>query len=160
MASVYDYSAMSLKGETVALDSFRDKVLVIVNTASKCGFTPQYQGLEDLHRTYSERGFAVLGFPCNQFGGQEPGNSDDIGQFCSSIYGVTFPMFARIDVNGADAHPLFDYLKRHKPGFLGSQNIKWNFTKFLIARDGTPVTRYAPTATPKSMHRDIEKVLG
>ena len=158
MPSVYDYTAKSLAGEDLPLKQFEGKVLLIVNTASKCGFTPQYQGLEALHRELSPRGFAVLGFPCNQFGAQEPGDAKDIANFCESKYDVSFPMFEKIDVNGAQAHPLYSYLKGEKPGLLGS-SIKWNFTKFLVDRSGKVVARHAPTARPESLKREIEALL-
>jgi glutathione peroxidase len=158
MAAVYDFTAKSLSGEELALKQFEGKVLLIVNTASKCGFTPQYQGLEALHRELAPRGFSVLGFPCNQFGGQEPGGAKEIAEFCDSKYDVSFPMFAKIDVNGADAHPLYKYLKGEKSGLLGSA-IKWNFTKFLVDRAGQPVARFAPTATPQGLKKDIEALL-
>src|SRR5919197_5210648 len=144
MPGVYDFTAQSLAGEEVPLKRFEGQVLVIVNTASACGFTPQYRGLEQLHRDFAPRGFAVLGFPCNQFGGQEPGDARQIEEFCESNYAVTFPMFAKIDVNGSQAHPLFEYLKREKSGLLGS-SIKRNLTKFLVDRAGKVVGRYAPT---------------
>ena len=147
MSSVYDFSAKSLSGDNVPLKKFEGQVLLIVNTASKCGFTPQYEGLEALHRELSPRGFAVLGFPCNQFGGQEPGDAKAIADFCESKYDVSFPLFAKVDVNGANAHPLYNYLKGEKTGLLGS-SIKWNFTKFLIDRSGKVVARHAPTTTP------------
>jgi len=134
-------------------------VLLVVNVASKCGFTPQYEGLEALHRRYADRGFAVLGFPCNQFGGQEPGSAEEIASFCSLTYDVTFPVFARIDVNGADADPLYVELKKQAPGILGTEGIKWNFTKFLIGRDGTVAERYAPTTRPEDIAADIDKLL-
>jgi len=140
------------------LQRFEGQVLLIVNTASKCGFTPQYRGLEALHREYAARGFAVLGFPCNQFGAQEPGSASDIGAFCESQYDVTFPMFDKIDVNGAGAHPLYEYLKREKSGLLGS-SIKWNFTKFLVDRKGQVTARHAPTTRPESLKKDIEALL-
>jgi glutathione peroxidase len=158
MASVYDFTAQSLAGEEVALKRFEGQVLVIVNTASACGFTPQYAGLERLHRDFAARGFAVLGFPCNQFGRQEPGDSRQIEEFCSTKYDVTFPMFAKIDVNGSQAHPLFNHLKNAKSGLLGP-SIKWNFTKFLVDRSGRATGRYAPTATPEGMRKDIEALL-
>jgi len=158
MASVYDFTATSLAGEEVPLKRFEGQVLLIVNTASACGFTPQYRGLEALHRTYAGRGFAVLGFPCNQFGAQEPGTAEDIGAFCSGKYDVTFPLFAKIDVNGADAHPLYRFLKGEKTGLLGSA-IKWNFTKFLVDRQGNVVSRHAPTTTPEALKKDIEALL-
>ena len=158
MPGVYDFTAQSLAGEQVPLKRFEGQVLLIVNTASACGFTPQYKGLEQLHRELAPRGFAVLGFPCNQFGGQEPGDARQIEQFCAGKYDVTFPMFAKIDVNGRHAHPLFDHLKKAKSGLLGS-SIKWNFTKFLVDRSGTVVGRYAPTATPEGIRREIEALL-
>ncbi len=160
MANVYDFSAKTLKGEELPLDNFRGKVLLVVNTASKCGFTPQYKGLEALQENYAGRGFSVLGFPCNQFGSQEPGNADQIGQFCSVNYGVTFPMFAKIDVNGSNAHPLYQYLKKAQPGIMGLQGIKWNFTKFLVDGNGSAVARYSPGTAPDSIAVDIEKQLG
>jgi glutathione peroxidase len=158
MAGVYDFTAQSLAGEDVPLTRFEGQVLVIVNTASACGFTPQYKGLEQLHRDFAARGFAVLGFPCNQFGGQEPGDAGQIGEFCKSTYDVTFPMYAKIDVNGNQAHPLFNHLKNAKSGLLGP-SIKWNFTKFLVDRSGRATGRYAPTATPDGMRKDIEALL-
>jgi glutathione peroxidase len=158
MPSVYDFTAKSLAGGDLPLKQFEGKVLLIVNTASKCGFTPQYQGLEALHRELSPRGFAVLGFPCNQFGAQEPGNAGEIQEFCSTHYDVTFPLFEKIDVNGANAHPLYEYLKRQQSGLLGS-SIKWNFTKFLVDRAGTVVARYAPTARPEGLRQQIETLL-
>ncbi len=158
MAAIYDFTASSLSGEEVPFRRFAGQVLLIVNTASKCGFTPQYRGLEELHRDFGPRGFAVLGFPCNQFGGQEPGNANEIQAFCSSQYDVSFPLFAKIDVNGAKAHPLYEYLKRQRSGLLGS-SIKWNFTKFLVDRAGKVVGRYAPTARPDALRRDIETLL-
>ncbi len=159
MASVYDYTAKALDGREVPLSDYRGKVLLIVNTASKCGFTPQYAGLEELHKAYHDKGLAVLGFPCNQFGGQEPGTADEIGAFCTKNYGVTFPIFAKIDVNGDNAHPLWQYLKTEKPGLLGTKSIKWNFTKFLVDRAGNVVERYAPNDTPASLTPAIEKML-
>jgi len=158
MPGVYDFTAKSLEGEDISLRTFEGHVLLIVNTASKCGFTPQYEGLEALHRELSPRGFAVLGFPCNQFGAQEPGDSRQIAEFCETKYDVSFPMFEKIDVNGANAHPLYDYLKREKSGLLGA-SIKWNFTKFLVDRVGKVVARHAPTATPLGLKRDIEALL-
>jgi glutathione peroxidase len=158
MSGVHDFSAKSLAGEDVPLAQFAGKVLLIVNTASKCGFTPQYRGLEALHRELSPRGFAVLGFPCNQFGGQEPGDAQQIEQFCASKYDVSFPMFEKIEVNGFGAHPLYNYLKNEKSGLLGS-SIKWNFTKFLVDRSGKVVARFAPTATPEGIKKDIEALL-
>ena len=158
MPNVYDFNAKSLSGEDVSLKRYEGKVLLIVNTASKCGFTPQYEGLETLHRELSPRGFAVLGFPCNQFGGQEPGDAHQIEEFCANKYDVSFPMFAKIDVNGSAAHPLYKYLKGEKSGLLGS-SIKWNFTKFLVDRSGKVVARFAPTATPEGLKKDIEALL-
>ena len=158
MAGIYDFTAASLAGEEVPLKRFEGKVLLIVNTASACGFTPQYKGLEALHRELAPRGFAVLGFPCNQFGSQEPGDARQIEQFCSSNYDVTFPMFAKIDVNGANAHPLYTYLRAEKSGLLGS-SIKWNFTKFLVDRRGRVVARHAPTTRPESLTKEIEALL-
>ena len=158
MPGVYDFSATSLDGEDIALKRFEGQVLLIVNTASKCGFTPQYQGLEALYRELSPRGFAVLGFPCNQFGAQEPGDAKEIAAFCETKYEVSFPMFAKIDVNGSGAHPLYKYLKGEKSGLLGS-SIKWNFTKFLVDRSGQVVARHAPTAAPQGLKKDIEALL-
>ena len=158
MASIYDFNATSLAGEDTPLKRFAGKVLLIVNTASACGFTPQYKGLEALQQKYAARGFSVLGFPCNQFGRQEPGSAAEIGQFCSSNYAVSFPMFDKIDVNGDNAHPLYQYLRGEKSGLLGS-SIKWNFTKFLIDRSGKVVGRHAPTTTPEQLTKDIEALL-
>ena len=158
MTSVHDFTAKSLSGEEVPLKRFHGNVLLIVNTASRCGFTPQYQGLEALHREYASRGFAVLGFPCNQFGAQEPGDARQIEDFCSSNYHVTFPMFSKIEVNGSNAHPLYNYLKGEKSGLLGS-SIKWNFTKFLVDRHGRVVARHAPTARPENLKKEIEALL-
>ncbi len=159
MTSIYDYAAKRLDGAEEPLASYKDKVLLIVNTASKCGFTPQYEGLEELQRTCAPRGFAVLGFPCNQFGNQEPGDEAAIGGFCRLTYGVSFPMFAKIEVNGDRAHPLYKYLKAEKPGLLGLQAIKWNFTKFLVDRSGKVVKRFAPTTKPKDIRSEIDKIL-
>jgi len=158
MSGIYDFTAQSLTGEEVPLKRFEGQVLLIVNTASACGFTPQYKGLEALHRDFSPRGFAVLGFPCNQFGAQEPGDARAIEEFCESRYDVTFPMFAKIDVNGGKAHPLYEYLKREKSGLLGS-SIKWNFTKFVVDRSGRVVGRHAPTVTPEGLRKEIEALL-
>jgi glutathione peroxidase len=158
MAGIYDFTAKSLAGEDVSLKRFEGQVLLIVNTASACGFTPQYRGLEALHRQLGPRGFSVLGFPCNQFGSQEPGDARQIEQFCASNYAISFPMFAKIDVNGGHAHPLYQYLKSAKSGLLGS-SIKWNFTKFLIDRSGRVVARHAPTAKPEALTREIEALL-
>ncbi|MEW6024371.1 MAG: glutathione peroxidase [Pseudomonadota bacterium] len=157
--NVFDFSANALDGTPVDLSSYRGQVLLIVNTASGCGFTPQYRGLETMHRDYGERGFEVLGFPCNQFRGQEPGTEAEIGQFCERNFGVSFPLFAKIDVNGANAHPLFRHLKREAPGILGTQGVKWNFTKFLVNRDGSVVKRYAPNTKPEEIRDDIEQLL-
>jgi glutathione peroxidase len=158
MAGVYDFTATSLAGEEIALQRFEGQVLLIVNTASACGFTPQYRGLQALHQALGPRGFSVLGFPCNQFGSQEPGDAAQIGQFCESNYAVTFPMFAKIDVNGNNAHPLYQYLKDEKSGLLGP-SIKWNFTKFVVDRSGKVVARHAPTAKPEGLTREIEALL-
>jgi glutathione peroxidase len=158
MQRVYEFSARSLSGEDVSLQRFEGQVLLIVNTASACGFTPQYQGLETLHRELATRGFSVLGFPCNQFGGQEPGDAKAIAEFCESNYHVSFPLFDKIDVNGGNAHPLYRYLKGEKSGLLGSA-IKWNFTKFLVDRAGNVVARHAPTARPEGLRQDIEALL-
>jgi len=159
MASVYDFSVNDIRGEPVKLDRYRGKVMLIVNTASECGFTPQYKGLEAMYEKLHAKGLEVLGFPCNQFGGQEPGDEQQIAQFCELNYGVTFPMFAKVDVNGDKTAPLYKYLKAEKPGLLGSEAIKWNFTKFLVDRDGKVVKRYAPNDTPESIARDVEKIL-
>lgn len=156
----YTTPATRLDGTEADLSEFAGKVLLIVNTASRCGFTPQYAGLEKLWDTYADRGFAVLGFPCNQFGAQEPGGPDDIQSFCSLNYGVSFPMFDKVEVNGADTHPLWTQLKDEAPGVLGTKAIKWNFTKFLVGRDGTVLGRYAPNDTPESIAADIEAALG
>jgi glutathione peroxidase len=158
MAGVYDFTAKSLAGEDVPLKRFDGRALLIVNTASACGFTPQYKGLEALHETLGPRGFSVLGFPCNQFGSQEPGDAAQIEQFCTTNYAVTFPMFAKIDVNGSNAHPLYQYLKKAKSGLFGAA-IKWNFTKFLVDRSGQVVARHAPTAKPESLAKEIEALL-
>ena len=157
--NAYDFNATALDGQPVDLQRYRGKALLIVNTASACGFTPQYQGLEALQRRYADQGLVVLGFPCNQFGHQEPGDEAAIGAFCEKNYGVTFPMFAKVDVNGDDAHPLFRFLKGEAPGVLGTEAVKWNFTKFLVNREGAVVTRYAPTTKPEDLSGDIEKVL-
>jgi glutathione peroxidase len=158
MPSVYDFSATSLAGEEIPLKRYEGQVLLIVNTASACGFTPQYKGLQELHQALAPRGFSVLGFPCNQFGHQEPGDARQIEQFCTSNYAVTFPMFAKIDVNGSSAHPLYQYLKHEQSGLLGS-SIKWNFTKFLVDRAGQAVARHAPTAKPEGLTKEIEALL-
>jgi glutathione peroxidase len=158
MPGIYDFTAQSLAGEDVPLQRFEGQVLLIANTASACGFTPQYKGLQTLQQELGPRGFSVLGFPCNQFGAQEPGDAKQIEQFCETKYDVTFPMFAKIDVNGAGAHPLYEFLKKEKSGLLGS-SIKWNFTKFLVDRSGKVVGRYAPPATPEGMRKEIEALL-
>jgi glutathione peroxidase len=157
--TVYDFQATSLDGKSVDLSAYRGKVMLIVNTASECGFTPQYKGLEQVYQELHDRGLVVLGFPCNQFGKQEPGTESDIGAFCEKNFGVTFPMFAKVDVNGDDAHPLYKYLKEQAPGLLGTQAIKWNFTKFLVNKDGKVVERYAPQTKPEEISGDIEKLL-
>jgi glutathione peroxidase len=159
MPTIYDFTAKSIDGRDVPLSDYRGKVLLVVNTASKCGFTPQYEGLEKLHEDYAARDFAVLGFPCNQFGAQEPGDEAEIANFCKLTYDVSFPMFAKIDVNGDAAHPLYRYLKGQAKGLLGSEAIKWNFTKFLVARDGKVVDRFAPTTRPEALKAEIEKLL-
>ena len=157
--SIYDFSAQTLDGKPAPLAAYRDQVVLIVNTASKCGFTPQYEGLEALYRKYKDRGLVVLGFPCNQFGAQEPGDAAEIANFCSLTYEVDFPVMAKIDVNGPKTHPLYAYLKSQKRGVLGTTNVKWNFTKFLVDRRGQVVERYAPTVTPKSLEGAIEALL-
>ncbi|WP_028770267.1 glutathione peroxidase [Silanimonas lenta] len=160
MTTAFDFSATDIEGKERALSEFRGKALLVVNTASKCGFTPQYAGLERLWRDYGAKGLVVLGFPCDQFGHQEPGDEAEIRQFCSLTYDVSFPMFAKVDVNGPRAHPLFNWLKSEKAGFLGTEGIKWNFTKFLVGRDGRVLKRYAPTDKPESLRKDIEQALG
>jgi glutathione peroxidase len=157
--TVYDYAAKSLGGQEQALADFRGKVLLIVNVASECGFTPQYAGLEALQRKHAAEGFAVLGFPCNQFGAQEPGSEAQIRQFCESSYGVSFPMYGKIAVNGPDTHPLYVFLKSSEPGLLGTEGIKWNFTKFLVGRDGKVIKRYAPATKPEAIEADIVSAL-
>jgi len=159
MSTVYDFDATDIDGHARSLGEFDGQVLLVVNVASQCGFTPQYTGLQALWQTYRDRGFAVLGFPCDQFGHQEPGDEAEIRNFCSLNYDVDFPMFAKIEVNGGDAHPLWRWLKGEKAGLLGSEAIKWNFTKFLVGRDGKVIRRYAPTDTPESIAKDIEAAL-
>lgn len=159
MTTIYDFEAQQINGQTVALSQFKGKAMLIVNTASACGFTPQFAGLEELHKTYGPKGLVVLGFPCNQFGAQDSGSNDEISDFCQVNYGVSFAMMAKIDVNGSGAHPLYQWLCKEAPGLLGSKSIKWNFTKFLIAKDGSVRKRYAPTDTPKSLAADIEAAL-
>ena len=157
--TAYDFSAPLLDGRTLSLAEFKGRVLLIVNTASQCGFTPQYAGLEELFREYKDRGLEVLGFPCNQFGAQEPGSAEEIGAFCEKNYGVSFPVFAKIDVNGDHAHPLYRFLKGEKGGIFGTEAIKWNFTKFLVDRDGKVVERYGPSTEPKALADAIEELL-
>ncbi len=157
--SIYEYTAKSLKGNEIPLSEYREYVMLIVNTASKCGFTPQYEELEQLYNEYKDKKFIVLGFPCNQFGNQEPGSEEEISEFCQVNYGVTFPMFAKVDVNGEDTHPLFEYLKEQATGLLGSKAVKWNFTKFLVNRNGEVVDRIASTTSPLKMKSDIEALL-
>ena len=155
----YDFEAQDINGKTVALKQYAGKLLLIVNTASSCGFTPQYKGLQALHETYASRGLVVLGFPCNQFGAQESGNEDEIASFCEMNFGVSFPLMSKVDVNGASATPLYQWLCEQAPGLLGSKSIKWNFTKFLVGRDGRVIKRYAPQDTPQSLAKDIEAAL-
>lgn len=157
--TIYDFEAQPMSGPPVPLAQYRGKVLLIVNTASACGFTPQFAGLEKLHQQYADQGLVVLGFPCNQFGAQDPGSNEQIASFCQLNYGVTFDMMAKIDVNGSQATPLYQWLTKEAPGFLGSRSIKWNFTKFLVGRDGSVLRRYAPTDTPAALSRDIESAL-
>ena len=159
MTTIADFTVTTNRGETLNLKDKLGKVLLVVNTASKCGFTPQYDGLEKLYQDYADRGFEVLGFPCNQFGAQEPGSAEEIAEFCKVNFGVTFPLMAKVDVNGEDASPLFDWLKREAPGLMGSKAIKWNFTKFLIDREGKVVRRYAPTDKPEAIAKDVEALL-
>lgn len=159
MTTVYDFSAARIDGSEQSLRDYQGQVLLIVNTASECGFTPQYEGLQELYQTYKTRGLDVLGFPCNQFGGQEPGSNDEVASFCTRRFAVTFPMFEKIDVNGASAHPLYQYLTSEKPGIFSTEAIKWNFTKFLVNRRGEVVGRYAPTTKPAEMAEDIERLL-
>ena len=157
--TIYEFSADRITGDSQSLQDYKGNVVLVVNTASKCGFTPQYKGLEELYQKYKERGLVILGFPCNQFGSQEPGGSDEISEFCEINFGVTFPLFAKVEVNGKGAHPLYQYLKSAEPGLLGSEKIKWNFTKFLVGKDGKPVKRYAPQTKPSDIAADIEKAL-
>ncbi|HUO58217.1 MAG TPA: glutathione peroxidase [bacterium] len=157
--TVHDFQAKDIDGKETKLSDYSGKVLLVVNVASKCGFTPQYEGLEKLYRKYKDKGFAILGFPCNQFGAQEPGNAEEIKSFCDLNYGVTFPLFAKIEVNGPNAHPLYKYLTQDKPGVLGTEAIKWNFTKFLVDKKGNPLKRYASADKPESLEADIEKAL-
>ena len=156
---IYDIDVRTIEGDDMKLDAYKGKVMLVVNTASKCGFTPQYDALEKLHEKHAGEGLAVLGFPCNQFGGQEPGSSDEIQDFCKVRFGVTFPLHEKVDVNGSDAHPLFEHLKEEAPGILGSRNVKWNFTKFLVGRDGKVISRFAPKTKPEEIEAEIEKEL-
>jgi len=157
--TLYDFEVTTIDGQRTSLNDYRGRVLLIVNVASRCGYTPQYTGLEALERKFRDRGFDVLGFPCNQFGSQEPGSNEEIATFCSTTYDVTFPMFAKVDVNGANADPLFSHLKGEKPGLLGTESIKWNFTKFLVDREGQVVSRFGPGDTPESIEKKIEALL-
>ena len=159
MSSVYDFTADSIDGQPVKLDAYQGKTLLIVNVASKCGFTPQYKGLEEMYEKFRDKGLVVLGFPCDQFGHQEPGDEEEIKNFCSLNYDVQFPLFAKIEVNGANTHPLYQYLKSEAKGLLGSEAIKWNFTKFLVGKDGSVVRRYAPTDTPQGIEKDVAAAL-
>lgn len=159
MSNFFDLSAQRLDGKTQDFSAYRGKVVLVVNVASKCGFTPQYTGLEALWKKYADRGLVILGFPCNQFGAQEPGDATEIATFCSTTYPVSFPLFAKIDVNGNDTHPVYQHLKSAAPGVLGTEGVKWNFTKFLVNKEGTVVTRYAPTTTPDALEADIENLL-
>ena len=159
MAAIHDFSAQQIDGKTVPLKRFKGQVMLIVNTASACGFTPQFAGLEELHQRYGPRGLVVLGFPCNQFGAQDPGSNEEIAGFCQLNYGVSFPMMAKVEVNGPGASPLYQWLTAEAPGLLGSKAIKWNFTKFLVGKDGNVIRRYAPTDTPQSLAGDIEQAL-
>jgi len=159
MTSVHDFTLDRLNGTAQPLEAYKGKVLLIVNTASKCGFTPQFKGLEKLYGDLKDKGLVILGFPCNQFGSQDPGSNDEIGEFCQINYGVSFPMFAKIDVNGSGASPLYKHLKAVKPGFLGSERIKWNFTKFLVGKDGEVVKRFAPQEKPAAIREEIEALL-
>jgi glutathione peroxidase len=157
--TVYDFSAKGIDGKEVPLSTYAGKPLLIVNVASRCGYTPQYEGLEKLYEKFKDKGFAILGFPCNQFGAQEPGTEEEIKSFCELNFGVKFPLFAKIDVNGENTHPLYDYLKKDKPGLLGTEAIKWNFTKFLVDREGKPVKRYGSADKPEDLEKDVEKLL-
>ena len=159
MRTVYDFEACQINGQDMALSQFRGKAMLIVNTASQCGFTPQFGGLEELHQAYGGKGLVVLGFPCNQFGAQDPGNDGEIASFCQVNYGVSFPMMSKVDVNGPSAHPLYQWLSGEAPGLLGSKSIKWNFTKFLVGKDGQVIKRFAPLDKPESLKKDIEAAL-
>ncbi|MCX6126692.1 MAG: glutathione peroxidase [Proteobacteria bacterium] len=159
MTSIYDFDAKTIDGKSVKIDQWRGKTLIVVNVASQCGLTPQYAGLEDLYKAYKDRGLVVLGFPCNQFGGQEPGTEAEIVKFCETKFNVSFPLFSKVDVNGSNTHPLFSFLKSEAPGILGTELIKWNFTKFLVDKNGNFVKRFGPTETPESMKPEIESIL-
>ena len=159
MTSVYDFEAQTITGQSVKLDQYKGKVVLIVNTASKCGFTPQFEGLEALWKAYEAKGVVILGFPCNQFGSQDPGSNSEIASFCQLNYGVSFPMMAKVDVNGPAAHPLYKWLVKEAPGILGTKSIKWNFTKFLVGKDGQVIGRYAPTDKPAGLKADIDRAL-
>ncbi len=159
MSSIYDFDAQQINGQDISLSTYRGQVMLIVNTASKCGFTPQFGGLEELHKTYAGKGLVVLGFPCNQFGSQDPGANGEIAEFCQVNYGVSFPMMGKVEVNGPAAHPLYKWLCAEAPGLLGSKSIKWNFTKFLVGKDGQVIRRYAPTDKPADLAKDIDKAL-
>lgn len=159
MDNIYSIPVKDIKRNEITLAPFKNKVLLVVNVASKCGFTPQYTGLESLYRKYKERGFEILGFPCNQFGSQEPGDEQEIQNFCKTNYDVSFPLFAKVNVNGGETAPIFDFLKSEKPGFLGTEAIKWNFTKFLVDRSGKVVARFAPNTKPEDLEKEIEKLL-
>jgi len=157
--NIYEFTCEDSSGQKIELSSYQGKVLLIVNTASQCGFTPQYEGLEKLQQTFADENFSVLAFPCNQFGGQEPGTNDEITEFCKLNYNNNFPIFSKVDVKGNDAHPLFSFLTKEKKGLMGTENIKWNFTKFLVNKEGEPVSRYAPSTTPDKIQSDIENLL-
>jgi glutathione peroxidase len=160
MSSIYDFTVKTIDGKETTLAPYKGKAMLIVNVASKCGFTPQYEGLEKLYLDFKDKGLEILGFPCNQFGSQEPGNEAEIKSFCSLTYNVTFPMFSKIDVNGPETHPLYAYLKKEEKGILGTEAIKWNFTKFLVGKDGQVIKRYAPNTTPKDLAKDVAAALG
>ncbi len=160
MSKIYSFGVKTIDGKDTTLADYQGKVMLIVNVASKCGFTPQYTGLEEIYEKFKDRGFAVLGFPCNQFGSQEPGDEQEIKNFCSLTYDVKFPMFSKVDVNGAKTHPLYEFLKKEEKGILGTEGIKWNFTKFLVARDGTVLKRFAPQTKPQDLASEIESALG